>query len=72
MKKLVYSLAVLFSVALVSCGGDKSKAADSDSTTVVAEEVTDTTIVTEASNDSTAAAAPTADTVKADSANAQK
>ena len=38
MKKLVYSLAVLFSVALVSCGGNKAaEAVDTD--TMVAEEV---------------------------------
>ena len=29
MKKLVYSLAVLFSVALVSCGGNKAEDKDS-------------------------------------------
>lgn len=49
MKKLVFSLAVLFSVALVSCGGNKAaEAVDTD--TVVAEEVavasdSDTTVV---------------------------
>lgn len=38
MKKVVLSLAVLFSMALVSCGGNKAaEAADSDS--VVVEEV---------------------------------
>nr|QIM10831.1 hypothetical protein Muribac1_0400 [uncultured Muribaculaceae bacterium] len=37
MKKVVLSLAVLFSVAMVSCGGQKAEAADSDS--VVVEEV---------------------------------
>ena len=38
MKKMVYTLAVLFSVALVSCGGNKAaEATDSDS--IVAEEV---------------------------------
>lgn len=37
MKKLALSLAVLFSVALVSCGGNKAEAADSE--TVAVEEV---------------------------------
>ena len=42
MKKLALSLAVLFSVALVSCGGNKSEAVDSETVAVeelVAEEV---------------------------------
>lgn len=44
MKKVVYSLAVLFSVALVSCGGNKAaEAVDTDS--VVAEVVEDTMVV---------------------------
>lgn len=42
MKKLALSLAVLFSVALVSCGGAKTEAVDSESvaeeTAVVVEE----------------------------------
>lgn len=43
MKKLVYSLAVLFSVALVSCGGNKAaEATDSESVNV---EVTEETAV---------------------------
>ena len=47
MKKIVYSLAVLFSVALVSCGNKAAEATDSDSidTTameIVAEETVDT------------------------------
>lgn len=53
MKKLVLSLAVLFSVAMVSCGNSqKAEAVDSD--TVVAEEAVevvadsnDTTVVAE-------------------------
>ncbi len=52
MKKLVFSLAVLFSVALVSCGGNKAaEAVDTD--TVVAVEVAevadsnDTTVAVE-------------------------
>ncbi len=53
MKKLVFSLAVLFSVALVSCGGNKAAEADSDS--VVA---TDTVVeVAVDSADSTVVAA---------------
>ena len=40
MKKLVFSLAVLFSVAMVSCGGNKTtEAADSDTLVVVEEAV---------------------------------
>lgn len=46
MKKLALSLAVLFSVALVSCGGNKSEAADSE--TVAVEEA----VVEEVANDS--------------------
>lgn len=46
MKKVVLTLAVLFSVAMVSCGGNKNAANDSDS--VIAEEavveVTDSTV----------------------------
>lgn len=44
MKKLVYSLAVLFSVALVSCGGNKAAEA-TDSESVVAEVVEETAVV---------------------------
>ncbi|MDE6006066.1 MAG: hypothetical protein K2G67_00725 [Muribaculaceae bacterium] len=43
MKKLVYSLAVLFSVALVSCGGNK--AAEATDSETVAVEVTEETAV---------------------------
>ncbi|MDE5790504.1 MAG: entericidin [Muribaculaceae bacterium] len=66
MKKLVYSLAVLFSVALVSCGGNKAAEADSanDTANVEVTEVTET-VVDSAVADS---AAPVADSVKADSA----
>ena len=39
MKKLVFSLAVLFSVAMVSCGGNKA-AETADTDTVVAVEET--------------------------------
>lgn len=40
MKKIVYSLAVLFSVALVSCGGEKkAEAVDSDTMLQVEEVV---------------------------------
>ena len=39
MKKVIFSLAVLCSVALVSCGGKKTEAADTDTVAVtVAEE----------------------------------
>lgn len=54
MKKLVFSLAVLFSVAMVSCGGNKAaEAADSDTVVAVEETVAeavdsnDTTVVAE-------------------------
>lgn len=60
MKKVIYSLAVLFSVALVSCGGNKAAEA-TDSETIATESIeaqvvdttmtdtaTDTTLPTEA------------------------
>ncbi len=53
MKKVILSLAVLFSVAMVSCGGNKAAEAAVDSEPVevaVVEEVVDTTL-----NDSTVA-----------------
>lgn len=59
MKKVVLALAVLFSVALVSCSSKEAAKADSD--TVVAE---DTTVVA----DTVAADTVVADTVVADSA----
>jgi uncharacterized protein YcfL len=40
MKKVVYTLAVLFSVAMVSCGSKQAEAVDSDS--VVADTVVET------------------------------
>lgn len=65
MKKVVLSLAVLFSVALVSCGGNKAEAtADSDSV-IVAEEVIEDTIAVEATSDSTANVEVAADTTVA-------
>ena len=40
MKKLVFSLAVLFSVAMVSCGGNKAaEAADTDTVVAIEETV---------------------------------
>lgn len=51
MKKLVYTLAVLFSVALVSCGGKKAEAVDSDTVVAAVEEV-----VVDSAADTTAAA----------------
>ncbi|MDE7402684.1 MAG: hypothetical protein K2M87_04650 [Muribaculaceae bacterium] len=66
MKKVFFSLAVLCSVALVSCGGKKAaEVADSDS--VVVEE---TAVVAADSNETVAAvaetveAAPVADSAK--------
>lgn len=65
MKKLVFSLAVLFSVAMVSCGGNKAaEAADTDSLVVVEEAVE----VVADSNDTTVAAAAEVAEVPADSA----
>lgn len=66
MKKLVYSLAVLFSVALVSCGGNKAADADSANDSVVEESIS----VTEVVNDSVVAdsTAAVADSAAADSA----
>ena len=69
MKKLVYSLSVLFSVALVSCGGNKAAEADSANDTANVEVVDETVVVDSVAGDSAAApAAPAADSVKADSA----
>ncbi len=67
MKKLVFSLAVLFSVAMVSCGGNKTtEAADSDTLVVVEEAVE----VVADSNDTAAVAEVAAEVaeVPADSA----
>lgn len=71
MKKVVYSLAVLFSVALVSCGGNKAAEA-TDSETIATEEVVMDTMVATDSNDTMVAteaaevveAAPAADSAK--------
>lgn len=63
MKKLVLSLAVLFSVALVSCGNKEAAATDSDTmveeTAVVAEDST-------AVDSTVAEVAPATDSVKAE------
>lgn len=69
MKKVVYSLAVLFSVALVSCGGNKAaEATDSDTVvneaieeTVAVDTNNDTTVVVEAAE---VVEAPAADSAK--------
>lgn len=39
MKKIVLALAVVFSVALVSCGNKNAEAVDSDTVVAVVEEV---------------------------------
>ncbi|MCM1491333.1 MAG: hypothetical protein NC095_11000 [Muribaculum sp.] len=44
MKKIVLALAVVFSVALVSCGNKNAEAVDSDTVAVVVEEVAADTI----------------------------
>ncbi|MGM9815883.1 MAG: entericidin [Lepagella sp.] len=54
MKKLVYSLAVLFAVSLVSCGGAKEAANDSE--TVVEETAAVETAAAETAAAETAAA----------------
>lgn len=60
MKKVVLSLAVLFSMAMVSCGGNKAaEATDSDS---VAVENIEDTVAVEATSDSTANVEVAADT----------
>ena len=59
MKKVVLSLAVLFSVAMVACSNKDAKTADSDS--VAAD-------TTEVVADTTVADSAAADTVVADSA----
>ncbi|MDE5586719.1 MAG: hypothetical protein K2I92_10380 [Muribaculaceae bacterium] len=50
MKKVVLALAVVFSVALVSCGGDKKAAAEDSANAVVEETVA---VAVDSVNDST-------------------
>lgn len=69
MKKVVYSLAVLFSVALVSCGGNKAAEA-TDSDTVVAEAIEETVAVD--TNNDTAVAVEAAEVVEAPAADSAK
>ena len=52
MKKIVLALAVVFSVALVSCGNKNAEAVDTDTVVAVVEEtvadtVNDSTVVTD-------------------------
>ena len=54
MKKVILALAVVFSVALVSCGSKEAAATDTVDTTVATEEVADTTVAEEAATDSNA------------------
>lgn len=73
MKKVFFSLAVLATVALVSCGGKKAENADSAvETAAVAEEVVTETVDSPAAGDTTvaveAAAAEVAEAPAADSA----
>lgn len=66
MKKVVLSLAVLFSMAMVSCGGNKeAQAVDSD--TVAVEEVVEVVEDSNAAGD-TVAVAEVAEVAPADSA----
>lgn len=64
MKKVVFSLAVLFSMAMVSCGSKEAAATDSDTVVAVEETVTDT-IAVEPTSDSTANVEVAADTTVA-------
>ena len=70
MRKLVYSRAVLVSVALVSCGGNKAAEATDTDTLVAAEEVVDTLVDTAAQTETIveAAAAEVVEAPAADSA----
>lgn len=70
MKKVILSLAVLFSVAMVSCGNKNAQAQDSDSAVVAVEEVAvEEVVVDSAAADSAvvadSAAAPAADAAAA-------
>ncbi|MDE5674974.1 MAG: hypothetical protein K2I16_02370 [Muribaculaceae bacterium] len=60
MKKVVLSLAVLFSVAMVSCGGNKAAEAQDSAATVVEEVAVEEVVVD--------SAAPADSAVVADSA----
>ncbi|MDE7160929.1 MAG: hypothetical protein K2O24_08840 [Muribaculaceae bacterium] len=66
MKKIVLALAVVFSVAMVSCGNKAEKAADSDSVIAV-EEVAEEVVVDSAAPvaDSAAAVVDSAASVEA-------
>lgn len=65
MKKVFFSLAVLATVALVSCGGKKAEAVDSDTVAaeVVEEVVVDSAVDT--ANGDTAVVAEVAEAVEA-------
>ncbi len=66
MKKVVLSLAVLFSMAMVSCGGNKAaEAQDSDSAVVVEEVAVEEVAVDSAAPAADSAAAPAADSAAA-------
>ena len=62
MKKLVFSLAVLFSVAMVSCGGNKAAEATDTDTMVAVEE---TVVEAVDSNDTTVAVEAAAEVAEA-------
>lgn len=64
MKKVVLSLAVLFSMAMVSCGGNKAEATADSDTMVVTDEAVE--VAVDSANDSaTVEAAAATDTVVA-------
>lgn len=68
MKKLVYSLAVLFSVALVSCGGNKAAEATDSVESANVEVVEETAVVANDSETAVVATEAVAVEAPADSA----
>lgn len=65
MKKIVLALAVVFSVAMVSCGNKAEKAADSDSVVAVEEVAEEVVVDSAATPDSAAVVADSAATEEA-------
>lgn len=69
MKKVFFSLAVLATVALVSCGGKKTEeAVDTDTTMAVVEEVAEVAVDSNADTTAAVEAAAAVETPAADSA----
>ncbi|MCM1369273.1 MAG: hypothetical protein NC204_02755 [Candidatus Amulumruptor caecigallinarius] len=71
MKKLVYSLAVLFSVALVSCGGNKAAEATDTDTIATDTQIEAVEVVDTANDTAVVAAEVTENVVAVDSAAAK-